>query len=62
MLLEMLVNNLPRLVPTAVIPRIIATATRAAINPYSIAVTPLSDFTVRRKRLIIRNNGMTGSI
>ncbi|KVE27812.1 hypothetical protein WJ07_10445 [Burkholderia vietnamiensis] len=44
-----LVNMLPRLPPMDETPATMATAIRPAINPYSIAVTPVSSL---RKRLM----------
>jgi hypothetical protein len=41
------VKTVARLTPTAVIAVMIASATKAAIKPYSIAVTPFSDFILR---------------
>jgi hypothetical protein len=43
-LVETVVNTVVRLVPTVPITMTAATAINAAINPYSIAVTPLRSF------------------
>jgi hypothetical protein len=51
---EMLVNVVVRLVPSALTAAMIATEMPAAISPYSIAVAPLSSFKKRRISVFIR--------